>query len=147
MKYLYSIRNMRDTSDILDQLMADERTKDTILIKYSGPWEASKNLPESLIAAPPEVDWSGHEGIRGIVTSRYFRVDWHLLWNSVHEELPVLKIQVCNLMNDEQEWSGSKGGMIQEGSWPGKPGDSFFVNSIIPSAWHCNPVLHGMMLS
>jgi uncharacterized protein with HEPN domain len=92
------------TRDIsFEQLMADERTKDAILRNLQVIGEASKNLPESLITNHPEVDWSGLAGVRDIVTHRYFRVDWNLLWTSVHEELPVLKKQVRNLMNDEQE--------------------------------------------
>lgn len=85
-----------------DQLLADERTKDAILRNLQVIGEASKNLPEPLIAAHPEVDWSGLAGVRDIVTHRYFRVDWHLLWTSVHEELPVLKNQIRNLMITEQ---------------------------------------------
>lgn len=85
-----------------DQLLADERTKDAILRNLQVIGEASKNLPETLIAGHPEVDWSGLAGVRDIVTHRYFRVDWHLLWTSVHEELPVLKIQIRNLMMTEQ---------------------------------------------
>jgi len=85
-----------------DQLLADERTKDAILRNLQVIGEASKNLPETLAADHPEVDWSGLAGVRDIVTHRYFRVDWHLLWTSVHEELPVLKIQIRNLMITEQ---------------------------------------------
>nr|WP_319377759.1 DUF86 domain-containing protein [uncultured Methanoregula sp.] len=91
------------TGDIsFDQLMADERTKDAILRNLQVIGEASKNLPESLIARHPEVDWSGLAGVRDIVTHRYFRVDWHLLWTSIHEELPPLREQIQNLMKDEQ---------------------------------------------
>lgn len=49
----------------------------------------------------PEVDWSGLAGVRNIVTHRYFRVDWHLLWISLQDELPVLKKQIRVLMNEE----------------------------------------------
>ena len=84
------------------QMMADERTKDAILRNLQVLGEASKNLPESLIADHPEVDWSGLAGVRDIVTHQYFRVDWQLLWISVHEELPVLKIQIRKLMITEQ---------------------------------------------
>jgi len=49
----------------------------------------------------PEVDWSGLAGVRNIVTHRYFRVDWHLLWISIRDELPVLKSQIRVLMNEE----------------------------------------------
>jgi hypothetical protein len=84
-----------------DQLMGDERTKDAILRNLQVIGEASKNLPESLIADHPEVDWSGLAGVRDIVTHRYFRVDWHLLWTSIHEELPVLKKQIQNLKEEK----------------------------------------------
>lgn len=84
-----------------DQLMGDERTKDAILRNLQVIGEASKNLPESLIADHPEVDWSGLAGVRDIVTHRYFRVDWHLLWISIQEELPILKSQVHKLIKEE----------------------------------------------
>jgi hypothetical protein len=42
-----------------DQLMADERTKDAILRNLQVIGEASKNLPESLIADHPERDYRG----------------------------------------------------------------------------------------
>jgi uncharacterized protein with HEPN domain len=90
------------TKDIsFDQLMADERTKDAILRNLQVIGEASKNLPETLMAHHPEVDWSGLAGVRDIVTHRYFRVDWHLLWTSIHEELPVLQKQIRTLMKEE----------------------------------------------
>lgn len=85
----------------LEHLLADERTKDAILRNIQVIGEASKNLPDSLIARHPEVDWSGLAGVRDIVTHRYFRVDWHLLWISIRDELPVLKRQVQALMKEE----------------------------------------------
>ena len=46
----------------------------------------------------PDIDWSGISGMRDIITHRYFRVDWHLLWTSIHDELPLLKSQVQKLI-------------------------------------------------
>lgn len=86
-----------------EQLMADERTKDAVLRNLQVIGEASKNLPGSLIARHPEVDWSGLAGVRDIITHRYFRVDWHLLWTSIHEELPVLGRQIRDLMKEDQD--------------------------------------------
>jgi len=84
-----------------EELMEDERTKDAILRNIQIIGEASKNLPPELIAGHPEVDWSGLAGVRDIVTHRYFRVDWHLLWTSIHDELPVLKDQIRKLIKEE----------------------------------------------
>jgi uncharacterized protein with HEPN domain len=92
------------TRDIsFEELMTDERTKDAILRNLQVIGEASKNLPESIISLHPEVDWSGLAGVRDIVTHRYFRVDWHLLWASIHEELPPLNEQIRVLMKEEQK--------------------------------------------
>lgn len=85
----------------LEELLADERTKDAILRNIQVIGEASKNLPDSMVFRHPEVDWSGLAGVRNIVTHRYFRVDWHLLWISIKDELPVLKRQIRVLMNEE----------------------------------------------
>ena len=84
-----------------DGLMSDERTKDAILRNLQVIGEASKNIPESLVAQHPEVDWSGLAGVRDIITHRYFRVDWQLLWISIREELPVLKKQIRILMEKD----------------------------------------------
>ena len=85
-----------------DQLMVDQRTQDAILRNIQIIGEASKNLPPELIARHPEVDWCGLAGVRDIVTHRYFRVDWHLLWTSIHDELPVLRNQIHTLIKEEE---------------------------------------------
>ena len=53
--------------------MKDERTKDAILRNIQIVGEASKNIPVSLVAAHPEIDWTGVAGIRDIITHRYLR--------------------------------------------------------------------------
>ncbi|MEN6611790.1 MAG: DUF86 domain-containing protein [Methanoregulaceae archaeon] len=90
------------TQDIsFEQLMDDERTKDAILRNIQIIGEASKHIPDSLVKSHPYIDWSGIAGIRDIVTHRYFRVDWQLLWTSIREELPLLEQQIRNLMKEE----------------------------------------------
>ena len=82
-----------------DQFMEDQRTQDAILRNIQIIGEASKNsAARNSSPATPEVDWSGLDGVRDIVTHRYFRVDWHLLWTSIHDELPVLMDQIRTLM-------------------------------------------------
>ena len=86
-----------------DQLMEDELTRDAIIRNIQIIGEASKHIPETVVTTHPEVDWKGIAGVRDIVTHRYFRVDWHLLWTSIREELPPLKSQIRHLMNESQK--------------------------------------------
>ena len=76
----------------------DERTKDAILRNIQIIGEASKHIPDEIVMKYPDIDWSGISGMRDIITHRYFRVDWHLLWTSIHDELPLLKSQVQKLI-------------------------------------------------
>lgn len=59
--------------------------------------EAAKHIPDPLASTSPDIDWSGISGMRDIITHRYFRGDWHVLWTSIHEELPLLKSQIEKL--------------------------------------------------
>jgi uncharacterized protein with HEPN domain len=77
--------------------MQDERTKDAILRNIQIIGEAAKHIPDPLASTSPDIDWSGISGMRDIITHRYFRVDWNLLWTSIHEELPLLKSQIQKL--------------------------------------------------
>jgi uncharacterized protein with HEPN domain len=86
-----------------DQLMEDERTKDAIVRNIQIIGEASKHIPEDLVTTHPEVDWKGITGMRNIITHRYFRIDWHLLWTSIREELPPLKGQIQSLLAESQK--------------------------------------------
>jgi uncharacterized protein with HEPN domain len=86
-----------------EQLIQDERTKDAILRNIQIIGEASKHIPEQLLTTHPDIDWSGVAGMRDIITHRYFRVDWNLLWTSIQEELPVLKAQITSLVRDQNQ--------------------------------------------
>lgn len=83
--------------------MEDEKTRDAVLRNLQVIGDAAKNIPESFILQHPGVDWSGIAGMRDIITHRYFHVDWHLLWTSIREELPVLKARIRELMKEVQE--------------------------------------------
>ena len=84
----------------LDNLVSDERTKDAILRNIQVIGDASKNLPGTFIAEHPEIDWKGIAGMRDILTHRYFHVDWNVVWASIQEELPVLKLQMERLFQE-----------------------------------------------
>jgi len=91
------------TGITFEKLVQDDRTQDAILRNIQIIGEASKNIPDSIVKAHPEIDWSGVAGIRDIITHRYFRVDWQLLWTSIHEELPGFRKQIAALSREIHE--------------------------------------------
>jgi uncharacterized protein with HEPN domain len=85
----------------LSELMDDERTKDAILRNLQVIGDAAKNIPEQFILQHPEIDWGGIAGMRDIITHRYFRVDWQLLWTTIREELPVLHTRIQKIVKEQ----------------------------------------------
>lgn len=53
--------------------------------------EAVNNLPKALLDAHPEVPWSKYVGMRNRITHAYFGISLQIVWETVQEDLPVLK--------------------------------------------------------
>ncbi|MBQ7711650.1 MAG: DUF86 domain-containing protein [Bacteroidales bacterium] len=60
--------------------------------------EAAYKLTHEFRDNHPEVEWNDIIGMRHILVHDYYRVDISLLWNIVHEELPLLRTQVCEYL-------------------------------------------------
>ncbi|MFO8007779.1 MAG: DUF86 domain-containing protein [Candidatus Brocadiia bacterium] len=52
--------------------------------------EAAAHVPEEARVRFPEVPWDTMRGIRNIVVHEYFRVDLHILWQTITKNLPPL---------------------------------------------------------
>ena len=52
--------------------------------------EATKCLPDTVLAEMPGVDWSGVAGLRDIIAHHYFGVDQALVWDIVRQYVPPL---------------------------------------------------------
>lgn len=85
----------------------------------SSPVLPEKNIPGSPVAAHPETGRGGVAGTRDIVTHG-IRVDWHLLWEGIREELPGFESRVtvpARQDNGLKIFFGSKpGGISREKS-------------------------------
>lgn len=51
--------------------------------------EAVSRLPESLIAAHPEVRWRLMRGMRNLIAHEYDALDPVIVWNTLAHELPI----------------------------------------------------------
>jgi len=64
--------------------------------------EAARQLPESLLERHPELPWHEMIGMRNVVIHEYFGVDYEVLWRTVHEDLPPLRVAVKAIFEAER---------------------------------------------
>jgi len=62
--------------------------------------EAVKRLPAELCKAHPEVPWRLITGMRDRLSHGYDEVDYEILWNAVHEDLPNLLKTVDQMIRE-----------------------------------------------
>ena len=65
--------------------------------------EASVNVSDDLKAQYPDVPWKEMRGMRNFVTHQYFGVELSDIWNTVVNDIPVLKQQIQDIMNDLEQ--------------------------------------------
>ncbi|MDR2424588.1 MAG: DUF86 domain-containing protein, partial [Prevotellaceae bacterium] len=61
---------------------------------------ASVNVSDNLKAQYPDVAWTEMRGMRNFVTHQYFGVELSDIWHTVINDIPVLKKQVSDIIND-----------------------------------------------
>jgi len=62
--------------------------------------ESAKKLPENLKRKMKETNWAYLEGLRNIISHAYFRVNTHLLWGIVKNEIPKLKKDIQKIRGE-----------------------------------------------
>ena len=64
--------------------------------------EAAKNIPPSVQALIPEVDWRKPAGLRDVIAHAYFGIDDTILWDVVQNKVPELQ-QAIDLFNKREK--------------------------------------------
>jgi uncharacterized protein with HEPN domain len=63
--------------------------------------EAMKNVSHDLKQKYPHLDWSGFARMRDRTTHGYWSVDYRIVWDTVIEEIPVLREQIVQIITQE----------------------------------------------
>ena len=74
--------------------LADSKTQDAVIRYFEILGEAARNIElhhPNFAAAHPEVPWSLIYTMRIRLAHGYFKVDYELLWKTIHAELPELQ--------------------------------------------------------
>ena len=62
--------------------------------------EASINISDDLKEKYPHVDWKEMRGMRNFVTHAYFGVSLTIIWDIVVNDIPILKKQIQDIINN-----------------------------------------------
>lgn len=104
--YLEDILNCIDkiekyTKDkTFEDFCSDEKTIDAVIRNLEIIGEASKKIPKSIKSKNPEIPWDLMEGMRNILIHEYFGVKLDIIWKTIKEKLPQLKVKIKDLINN-----------------------------------------------
>jgi uncharacterized protein with HEPN domain len=73
------------------QFMKDETLKRAFVRSIEIIGEASKKVPNDLKQKYPGIEWRSMAGMRDRLIHGYFGIDYQVVWDVVHNEIPRLK--------------------------------------------------------
>ena len=79
----------------------DRVLRDAVLYRLLLLGEIASALPEEMRARYPEVAWRQIRAFRNLAVHKYFGVDWAVVWQICHDEVPLLEQQVLAIMRAE----------------------------------------------
>lgn len=80
----------------------EEKTQDAVVRNFEILGEAAHNVEvhhAAFAAAHSEVPWALMYTMRNRVSHGYFKVDYELVWKTIHGDLPELRTQVAALIS------------------------------------------------
>jgi uncharacterized protein with HEPN domain len=92
-------RYVEDTSEL--DFLNDEKTQDAVIRNFEIIGEASHNIERyhaAFAAAHASVPWVIMYTMRNRISHGYFTVDFELVWQTIHNDLPELHKQISNLI-------------------------------------------------
>ena len=85
-----------------DALQRHEQIQDAVIRNIEIIGEAAgriQNADVAFVAAHPELPWVQMRGMRNKTIHEYFEIDWQVVWSTIKNHLPHLKLQIDALLN------------------------------------------------
>lgn len=99
---LDAVHKVRAYTDGLSKtaFLRDDKTFDAVVRNLEIIGEAAKNIPDTVRADAPGVEWKKIAGLRDILIHEYFGIDGEIVWDIVQHKLPNLETAVQRLLTD-----------------------------------------------
>jgi uncharacterized protein with HEPN domain len=86
-----------------EQFERSRLVQDAVIREIMIIGEAARHISSSLREANPEIPWSSIIGMRNILIHEYFEIDVPEVWKTVQADLPVLKMQLSQVVRSMKE--------------------------------------------
>jgi uncharacterized protein with HEPN domain len=93
-------RYLADTDEAA--FLNDQKTQDAVVRNFEILGEAAHNIEShhsAFAAAHPDIPWAVIYAMRNRVAHGYFKVDYSMIWKTIHTELPDLYAQIKQLLD------------------------------------------------
>jgi len=93
----------------LEDLQVNQLVQDAVVRNIEIIGEAAGNIQKmdpDFIAAHPELPWRQMRAMRNLVIHEYFFVDVNIVWTTVKNHLPQLKVQIDDLLSSRRHDRG-----------------------------------------
>ena len=89
------------TEDFLEaDFLADEKTKDAVIVRIQIIGEAAKNLSADFKRQYKNIDWKRSVKLRNIFIHHYFGINAKKLWHTAKVQIPDLKDKIEKILED-----------------------------------------------
>lgn len=96
----------RYVEDMIElSFLSDEKTQDAVVRNFEILGEAANNIEKQYPAfaqVHANVPWALMYTMRNRVAHGYFKVDYELVWKTIHADLPELRAQVAALIESQK---------------------------------------------
>lgn len=83
-----------------EDFLLDEKTNFAVVRCIEIIGEATKNIPDSIREKYKEIPWRDMAGMRDKMSHFYFGIDFEKVWLVIKEEIPRLKPQIKQVLED-----------------------------------------------
>lgn len=92
-------RYLADTDEVT--FLNDQKTQDAVVRNFEIIGEAAHNIENhhaAFAAEHPDIPWTVIYAMRNRVAHGYFKVDFEMIWKTIHADLPQLHTQIKQLL-------------------------------------------------
>jgi uncharacterized protein with HEPN domain len=93
-------RILKYTSEGKSAFDQDEKTQDAVVRNLEIIGEAAKNVSDELRSNQPDIPWRRLAGMRDKLIHEYFGVNLAIVWQVVDQEIPKLRAQVSEILQE-----------------------------------------------